>query len=104
MIGNLIFGSYIFLKLLIPMNIRGGFIISFYAVSFVMTMLRMIEVSYGFQDPNTQDWEYGYNDMTFYRIIAITATLSSFSLGLLIIGTMYQIALSIRIMVGDVEV
>ena len=42
--------------------------------------------------------------MTFFRIIAITATLSSLTLGLLIIGTMYQIALSIRIMVGDVEV
>ena len=103
MTGNLLFGSYIILKLLMPLKIKGSFIIAFYVVSFLMTILRILEVSFCIHNPDTQDWEYGYKGVTFFRIVAITATLSSFALGLVIISTMYQLALSIRVMVGDVD-
>ena len=99
---NLIFGLYIIIKHLIPLKIKGTFIVSFYAASCFMTIMRIIELGYCIYDPSTQDWEYGYGGSTFYRVVAIIATLSSFGLGLLMISTMYQIALSIKVLVGDV--
>ena len=68
-----------------------------------MTLLRIIEISFFIFDPTNQDWEYSFTDWSFYRVVAIMATLSYIALGIQIISTMYQITLSIRVMVGDVE-
>ena len=68
-----------------------------------MTLLRIIEISFFIYDPTNQDWEYSFTDWSFYRVVAIMATLSYIALGIQIISTMYQITLSIRVMVGDVE-
>ena len=103
MATNILFGLYIIFKHLILLKIKGTFIVSFYAVACLMTIARIIEVGYCIYDPSTQDWEYGYGGSTFFRVIAIIATLSSFGLGLLMISTMYQIALSIKVLVGDVN-
>ena len=103
MIGNLALGFYIIFTLLIPLKIKGSFIVQFYIIALLMTLLRIIEISFDVYDPNSQDWEYGYTDWSFYRVVAIMATLTCFVLGIQIISTMYQITLSIRVMVGDVD-
>ena len=53
MIGNLIFALYITTKLLIPLKIKGSYIIAFYALSVFMTLMRIAEVGYCIYKPST---------------------------------------------------
>ena len=53
MIGNLIFALYITTKLLIPLKIKGSYIIAFYALSVFMTLIRIAEVGYCIYKPST---------------------------------------------------
>ena len=43
MVINLVLAAYILLRLIIPLKIRGVFIIQFYVMSVIMTALRVIE-------------------------------------------------------------
>ena len=86
---NLGFAAYICIRLLVPLRIKGTFIIQFYLVSVLFTVMRIIEVSNMIADPNQSQWEDGFDNYTFLRVDAILATCTFFALGLLVISTMF---------------
>ena len=103
MVCNLVFAAFILLRLLIPLRIKGTFIVSFYVVSIFLTVMRLVEVSKMIADEQTLQWEFVYRELDFFRVCAIIATVSFFTLGLFVISTMFQIGVSIQVMIKDVE-
>ena len=92
---NLALATYILLRMIIPLKIKGVFILQFYLISIILTILRITEVWCILQDPSRDMWEYTWTEADFYRISAISATCFFYALGLLVISTMFQIAVSI---------
>ena len=100
---NLSIATYILLRLIIPLKIKGVFIVQFYVVSILLTLLRVFEVTCLIRDPRADMWEYSWHDLSFFRLSGITATCTFYALGLLVISTMFQIAVSIQVMLGEHE-
>ena len=97
---NLSIATYILVRLIIPLKIKGVFIVQFYVVSVLLTLLRMFEVTCLIRDPRADMWEYSWHELSFFRLSGITATCTFYALGLLVISTMFQIAVSIQVMLG----
>ena len=98
MVINLILAANILLRLIIPLKIRGVFIIQFYVVSVIMTALYIIETIELIILPGKHRWEYDNTSNSIYTYFGMAASFSFFTLGCLVISTMFQIAVSIRVM------
>ena len=103
MVINLILAAYILLRLIIPLKIKGVFIIQFYVVSMIMTALRFIESIGLIINPGAQRWEYKQNTSNnMFSYFSIAAAISFYALGCLVTSTMFQIAVSIRVMLQTI--
>ena len=100
---NLALATYILLRFIIPLKIKGVFIVQFYVVSVMLTIARICEVSSVIYDPHIDRWETKWAPLTFYRFSAMASIILFFAIGLLVTSTMFQIATSIQVMLGKHE-